>query len=186
LEQFDFTEVPTLNPARILSLAQSDWVDKRQNLILIGDPGLGKTHLAIGLAAAACRRGKRVRFVTTPSLVNELNEARANNQLSRLQAYYHRIELLVLDELGYVPFPKEGAEMFFNLCASRYERRSTLVTSNLEFSRWTEVLGDQTLAGALVDRLTHHAQIIKITGDSYRFRQSLRSATGKPVSDGNN
>lgn len=178
LEQFDFSEVPTLNPSRILNLAQSGWVDKRENLIFIGTPGIGKTHLAIGLGVAACRRGKRVRFTTTPALVNELNEARERNQLSRLEAYYGRIDLLILDEFGFVPFPREGAEMLFNLCASRYERKSTLVTTNLEFSRWTEVVGDQTLAGAMVDRLTHHSHIVHMTGESYRFRQSLRRVTG--------
>lgn len=177
LEQFDFSEVPAVSPARILSLAQSDWVDQGHNLIMVGHPGLGKTHLAIGLGIAACRRGKRVRFVTTSGLVNDLAEARANSQLSRLQAYYNRVDLLILDELGFVPFPKDGAEMLFNLCAGRYERKSTLVTTNLEFSRWTEVMGDQTLAGAMVDRLTHHAQIIKLTGESYRFRESLRRTT---------
>ena len=109
--------------------------------------------------------------------IRDSSEARVNNQLSRLQAYYSRIDLLILDELGFVPFPKDGAEMLFNLCAGRYERKSTLVTTNLEFSRWTEVMGDQTLAGAMVDRLTHHAQIIKLTGESYRFRQSLRRTT---------
>ena len=183
LEQFNFSEVPTLNPAQFLSLAQSNWVDKGENLILIGRPGIGKTHLATGLAVAACRRGKKVRFVTTPALVNDLNEAREHHQLNRLKAYYNRIDLLVLDELGFVPFPKEGAEMLFNLIADRYERKSTLVTTNLEFSRWTQVLGDQTLAGAMVDRLTHHSQIIAIEGESYRFRESLRRTTGEPGRD---
>jgi len=174
LDQFDFSAVPDLNKARVLHLAQGEYADRRENILLIGTNGTGKTHLAIGLGICACRQGRRVRFVTAPALVNELTEARQEHRLSRVEAYYQRIEVLILDEVGFVPFARDGAELFFNLCAARYERRTTIVTSNLEFSRWPEVLGDHTLAGALVDRLTHHAHIIQVNGESYRFRESLR------------
>jgi DNA replication protein DnaC len=183
LDQFDFSVVPDLNKARVLHLAQGDYVDRRENILLIGDNGIGKTHLSIGLGVCACRQGRRVRFVTAPALVNELTEARQEHRLSRVEAYYQRVEVLILDELGFVPFPRDGAELFFNLCAARYERRTTIVTSNLEFSRWPEVLGDHTLAGALVDRLTHHAHILNAKGESWRFRESLRRMNSGAASE---
>jgi DNA replication protein DnaC len=184
LDQFDFSAIPDLNKARVLHLAQGEYADRRENILFIGNNGTGKTHLAIGLGVCACRQGRRVRFVTAPALVNELTEARKEYRLSRLEAYYQRVEVLILDELGFVPFARDGAELFFNLCAARYERRTTIVTSNLEFSRWPEVLGDHTLAGALVDRLTHHAHIIQVNGESYRFRESLRRMSSDVAPDG--
>jgi DNA replication protein DnaC len=174
LDQFDFSVVPELNKAKVLLLAQGEYVERRENILLIGDNGTGKTHLATGLGICACRQGRRVRFVTAPALVNELLEARQQYRLSRLEAYYQRVDVLILDELGFVPFARDGAELLFNLCAARYERRTTIVTSNLEFSRWPEVLGDHTMAGALVDRLTHHAHVLQVSGESYRFRESLK------------
>lgn len=177
LETFDFSAVPELSAPRILNLAQGEYLARGENIIFVGSNGTGKTHLGIGLGIAACRRGKRVRFCTAPALVNELIEARQNYRLSKVEAAYNRLDLLVLDELGFVPFPRDGAELLFNLLSSRYERRSTIVTTNLEFSHWPEVLGEETLAGALVDRLTHHAHIVTVTGDSYRFKQTLKRAT---------
>lgn len=176
LEAYDFKLVPKVSPQRILSLAQAEYISKSENVILIGPNGTGKTHLATGLGLAACRKGKRVRFVTAPALVNELIEARQDYRLSRIQAAYQRVDLLIIDELGFVPFPRDGAELLFNLVASRYERRSTMVTTNLEFGRWTEVIGDETMAAALIDRLTHHAHILLVDGESYRFRESLKRA----------
>ena len=184
LDQFDFSLLPDLNSPRILKLATGEYLARHENVIFIGPNGTGKTHLAIGLALCACRQGKRVRFVTAPSLVNELLEARKDYRLSRIEAYYHKLDLLVIDELGFVPFAREAAELLFGVCAGRYERHSTLITSNLEFSRWTEVLGEASLAGALVDRLTHHAHIVHIAGDSFRFRHSLSRACGE-AGDGN-
>lgn len=184
LDQFDFTAVPDLNKTRVLHLAQGEYADRRENILLIGNNGTGKTHLSIGLGVCACRQGRRVRFVTAPGLVNELTEARQQYRLSRVEGYYQRVEVLILDELGFVPFARDGAELFFNLCAARYERRTTIVTSNLEFSRWPEVLGDHTLAGALVDRLTHHAHILQVNGESYRFRESLRRMSSCAAPDG--
>lgn len=184
LDQFDFSVVPDLNKARVLHLAQGEYVERRENVVLVGTNGTGKTHVAISLGVCACRQGRRVRFVTAPALVNELMEARQEHRLSRLEAYYQRVEVLVVDEFGFVPFAKDGAELLFNLLAARYERRTTMVTSNLEFSRWPEVLGDHTLAGALVDRLTHHAHIIQMNGESYRFRESLKRMTSNPAAGG--
>lgn len=178
LDGFDFSAVPDLNQSRILTLSQNDYIDRHENVLMIGPCGVGKTHLAIGLGVAACRARKRVRFTTTPALVNELLEARQEHRLAKVQASYQKLDLLILDEFGFVPFPKDGAQLLFNLIAARNEVRSTILTSNLEFSKWTEVIGDPTLAGALVDRLTHHAHIIQIKGDSYRFRESLGKADG--------
>lgn len=177
-EEFDFSAVPSLNKPKVLTLASGEYMAKNENIVLLGSNGVGKTHIATALAVCACRQGKRVRFVTAPALVNELLEARQNYRLSRVESVYQRIDLLVVDELGFVPFPRDGAELLFNLLALRYERKSTIVTSNLEFARWTEVMGDQTLTGALLDRITHHAHILKIDGDSYRFKQSLRRTRG--------
>ncbi len=184
LDQFDFSAVPELNKAQVLHLAQGEYVERRENILFIGSNGTGKTHMAIGLGVCACRQGRRVRFVTAPALVNELMEARQEYRLSRLEAFYQRVEVLVLDELGFVPFARDGAELLFNLCAARYERRTTIVTSNLEFSRWPEVLGDHTMAGALVDRLAHHAHLVQVNGESYRFRESLKRLTSSPAAKG--
>lgn len=178
LDGFDFSAIPDLNQSRVLTLSQNDYIDRRENVLMIGPCGVGKTHLAIGLGVTACRARKRVRFTTTPALVNELLEARQEHRLAKVQASYQKLDLLILDEFGFVPFPKDGAQLLFNLIAARNEVRSTILTSNLEFSKWTEVIGDPTLAGALVDRLTHHAHIIQIKGDSYRFRESLGKTHG--------
>ncbi|MHB2017241.1 MAG: IS21-like element helper ATPase IstB [Candidatus Xenobia bacterium] len=177
-DQFDFSAVPSLNKPKVVTLASGEYIAKAENIIFLGGNGVGKSHLATALAVCACRQGKRVRFVTAPALVNDLLEARQNYRLSRAEAGYQRVDLLIVDELGFVQFAKDGAELLFNLLARRYERKSTIVTTNLEFARWTEVMGDQTLTGALLDRMTHHAHILKIDGDSYRFKQSLRRSRG--------
>ncbi len=175
LEEFNFSALPELNGSRFLTLAQNSYLERKENVLLIGPCGVGKTHLAIGLGVAACRARKKVRFTTTPALVNELLEARENHKLSRVETAYAKLDLLILDEFGFVPFPKDGAELLFHLVASRYERGSIVLTSNLEFSKWTEVMGDHALAGAFVDRLTHHAHIVQIDGDSFRFKNSLQT-----------
>lgn len=152
LEEFDFSALPEINSSRFLTLAHNSYIEKKENVLLIGPCGVGKTHLAIGLGVAACRARKKVRFITTPALVNELIEARENHKLSRVEAAFAKLDLLILDEFGFVPFPKDGAELLFHLIASKYERGSVILTSNLEFSKWTEVMGDQALAGAFVER----------------------------------
>jgi len=134
----------------------------------------GKTHLAISLGACACCQGKRVRFYNAANLSNELLEAQSELRLSKLEASLARYDLIILDELGFIPFSKDGAEALFSFCASRYERGSLIITTNLEFARWKEVFGDEALTGAPLDRLTHHCHILEMNSDSYRFKESLR------------
>jgi DNA replication protein DnaC len=174
LDSFDFTAIPSLNKALVLELSRGGYIDKRENIICIGSYGTGKTHLAISLGVCACRQGKRVRFYTAINLSNELLEAQSQLRLSKLEASLARYDLIILDELGFIPFSKEGAEALFSFCASRYERGSLIITTNLEFARWKEIFGDEALTGALLDRLTHHCHILEMNGESYRFRESLR------------
>ena len=174
LDSFDFSAIPSLNRALILELSRGSYIDRRENVIFIGSYGTGKTHLAISLGVCACRQGKRVRFYTAANLSNELLEAQSQLRLSKLEASLARYDLIILDELGFIPFSKEGAEALFSFCASRYERGSLIITTNLEFARWREIFGDEALTGALLDRLTHHCHIIEVNGDSYHFKESLR------------
>jgi DNA replication protein DnaC len=173
LDTFDFEAMPGLNKTRILELAQGHWIQQRENTILVGDIGTGKTHLAIALAMATCRQGKQVRFFTAAGLVNEMLEAQDEARLSRLQASLLRQDLVVLDELGFIPFNARGAQLLFQFCSERYLRGSLLITTNLTFDRWGELVGDPLLGGALVDRLTHRCHVIEFRGQSFRFRQSL-------------
>jgi len=174
LDEFDFAAVAKLNKSLVLELARCEWIQRRENVILIGNPGTGKTHLAIALGLAACRRGHAVRFFTAAALVNALVEARNEKALLRLQASLSKTALLIVDELGYVPFSKTGAELLFELLSQRYEAGSLILTSNLPFEEWTGVLGSERLTGALLDRLTHRVQILMIEGESYRLAQSKR------------
>lgn len=134
--------------------------------------GTGKTHLAIGIGLAACQRGLTVGFTTAAGLVNQLTEARDEKRLLRLQAALAKLQLLIIDELGYVPLSQTGAELLFEVISQRYERGSTLVTTNLPFEDWTSVFGSERLTGALLDRLTHHVHILEANGESYRLKQS--------------
>src|SRR6202050_1153970 len=143
-----------------------------ENVLLLGNSGTGKTHLALAMGLAACQQGHRVRFTTTAALVSELIEARDEKKLLHLQKQIASYEFLIVDELGFVPLSKTGAELLFEMLSQRYERGSTLITSNLPFQEWTEVLGSERLIGALLDRLTHHVHILEMNGDSYRLKQS--------------
>jgi DNA replication protein DnaC len=174
MDSFDFIAIPSLNKTMVLELARCEFLTRRENVLLLGNSGTGKTHIALALGLAACQRGRRVRFTTAAALVSELIEARDEKKLLRFQKQIAAYELLIVDELGFVPLSKTGAELFFEMLSQRYERGSTMVTSNLPFAEWTEVLGSERLTGALLDRLTHHVHILEMNGDSYRLKQSRR------------
>ena len=156
----------------MLELARCEYIDRRENAIALGNSGTGKTHIALGLGLAACQKGLSVGFTTAAALVHELMEARDDKQLLRFQKRLANHKLLIVDELGFVPLSKTGAELLFEIFSQRYERGSTLVTSNLPFDEWTEVFGSERLTGALLDRLTHHVHILEMNGESYRLNQS--------------
>lgn len=177
LEIFDFKAIPSLNKPKVLKLMQGEYIRKKENIILVGSSGVGKTHIATALGYEACRQGLRVKFYTAAGLINELLAAQQEYRLNRLEKQWLVPHLIILDELGYVPFSKMGAELLFQFCAARYERGSIIITTNLEFPKWTEVLGDEQMTAALLDRLTHNAHILNINGDSYRFKQALAKQT---------
>ena len=172
LDSFDFAAIPALNKMQVLELARCEWIDRCENVIALGPSGTGKTHVALGLGLAACQKGLTVRFTTAAALVHELMEARDERQLLRLQKQMVKQKLLIIDELGFVPLSKTGAELLFELVSQRYERGSILITSNLPFDEWPETFGSERLTGALLDRLTHHVSILERNGDSYRLAQS--------------
>ena len=174
LDSFDFTAIPKLNKMQVLELARCERIERLENVIALGPGGTGKTHVALGLGLAACQRGVSVGFTTAAALVHELLEARDEKRLLRLQKQLAGYRLLIVDELGFVPLSKSGAELLFEIFSQRYERGATLVTSNLPFDEWTEVLGSERLTGALLDRLTHHVHILEMNGESYRLAQSKR------------
>jgi DNA replication protein DnaC len=186
LDEFDFAALPSLNRNKVLDLAKGEYIDRHENVALIGSIGTGKTHVAIALGLAACQQGRRVRFYTAAGLINELLEAQETHRLSKLETWLMKQDLILLDEVGFVPFSQHGAQMLFTFVSQRYLRGSLIVTSNLAFAEWTEVFGDPRLTSALLDRLTHRCHILEFAGDSYRFRQSLhRQATAAtlPVQD---
>ena len=172
LDSFDFKAIPKLNKMQVLELARCEWIERRENVIALGPSGTGKTHVALGLGLAACQKGLPVRFITAATLVSELMEARDERRLLRLQKQLANVKLLIIDELGFVPLSKTGAELLFELISQRYERGATLITSNLPFDEWTETFGTERLTGALLDRLTHHVNILEMNGESYRLAQS--------------
>jgi DNA replication protein DnaC len=177
LETFDFLAMPSLNKALVLELARGEYISRKENVLALGNSGTGKTHIGLALGLAACQQGYRVRFTTAAALVHELMEARDEKRLLRFQKQLAKQDLLIVDELGFVPLSKTGAEMLFEIFSQRYERSSTLVTSNLPFAEWTEVLNSERLTGALLDRLTHHVHILEMNGESYRLKASKRKRT---------
>jgi DNA replication protein DnaC len=184
LDEFDFTAQPSLKRALVLELARCEYIDRKESVILLGGPGTGKTHVAIGLAAAACQRGKKVRFYRVGELLTMLLEAREERALGRLRGQLSRLELLVLDELGYVPASQTGAELLFDIISTAYEKTSVIVTTNLPFERWTEVLGNERLVGATLDRLTHRCHLLEATGESYRLKEAKRRRQGAKAEEG--
>jgi len=173
LADFDFSAIPALDKARVLDLARGEYLAKHETILLVGNPGLGKTHLAIGLGLAACRQGEKVRFWTAAALTNELLQAQSELRLHRFIASALKQKLVVLDELGFIPFAPNEAQVLFTFCSELYERVAMIVTTNLKFADWTQIFGEEKLTAALLDRLTHHAHILELIGESYRFRQRM-------------
>ena len=175
LDSFDFKAIPSLNKTLTMELARCEFVDRRENVIALGPSGTGKTHVSLGLGLAACQKGLKVRFTTAAALVHELIEAADERRLQRLQKGLASQDLLIIDELGFVPLSKTGAELLFEIISQRYERGSIIITSNLPFDEWTEVFGSERLTGAILDRLTHHVHILEMNGESFRLRQSRKT-----------
>jgi len=171
LTEFKFEQIPSLSKPKVMSLSPDEYIPKAGNLCFLGQTGTGKTHLSIALGLEACKKGYSVLFFTAAHLVNLLLEARSEQRLIKLQQRMSKIQLLIVDELGYIPFSKDASELLFQLFADRYEKKSMIITSNLEISKWTQFLGDPTMTSALLDRLTHHAEIFTLNGESFRFKQ---------------
>ena len=180
LEHFDFTLQADLKRDAVLRLARCEWVDEHRSVLIAGPVGTGKTHLAIALGAAAARRKHRVRFYRADDLVRELTEAKSEQVVGRLLARLERIDVLVLDELGFVPFDRTGAELLFSLISRRSQRRSTIVTTNLAFHEWVKVFGDEKLTAALLDRLGERAEVLLTTGTSYRMSSRTKETDPEP------
>ena len=176
LDTYDFSAMPSVPKAKVVELARGEWIEQKFNLCLLGNAGTGKTHLAIALCQAACRAGKRVRFFTAAALVNALEEAKKQYRLERFLGQLDKLDLLAIDELGYLSFSRGGAELLFQIFADRYERASILVTSNLAFSDWGSIFQGERMTAALLDRFTHRCHIFEINGESYRFRESAKAA----------
>ena len=175
LADFDFSFVPELNKRQIISLAESgSYITATEALLMIGNPGLGKTHLASSLGLAACRQGHKVRFYNAATLVNELMTAQREQRMSKFLSSMLKHKLIVIDELGFIPFSADGAQLMFQFCSALHERVALIVTTNLTFSDWTQVFGDERLTAALLDRLTFKAHIFEFRGESYRFRERMR------------
>ena len=179
LEDFDFSQAPTISATQIRELAEGAYIDRAEPVVLTGDCGTGKTHLAIALCVAACRQKKRARFTTATALVNEFVEARQENRVGRLLARWFRYELIAIDEVGYVPLADVGAEFLYQVVSERAERAAIVITTNLGFSEWTQVFANARLCKAMVDRVTDRAHIIDTGKESYRFRRTLESRKRK-------
>lgn len=174
LENFDFDAQASINETLIRQLAGGDYIEARENVLLIGNSGTGKTHLASALGFAACTQGRRVRFWSATALVTHMLELREQRELKRFLGQIGKHDVLILDELGYVPFSKAGAELLFEIVSRAYERLSLIVTTNLPFEQWTEVMGSERLTGAMLDRLTHRVHIIEANGESYRLKDARK------------
>jgi len=174
LEDFDFKSQSSINRPLVSELMRGEYIDKKENVLFVGNPGTGKTHLATALGMEACARGKKTRFWRVTELITTLMEAREERRLLRIRTQLSKLDLIILDELGYVPASKTGAELLFDIVGSAYERTSIIVTTNLPFENWTEVLGSERLTGAVLDRLTHRCHIIETKGESCRLKGAQR------------
>ena len=179
LEEFDFSKSPKISAAQIRELAEGGYLERAEPVLFVGDCGTGKTHLMTGLCVAACQQKRRVRFTTTAGLVNGLVEAKHQLQLRRVLARWARYELIAIDEVGYVPLAEVGAEFLFQVIAERVEKTAVIMTTNLPFSGWTQVIPNARLCKALLDRITDRAHIIETGSDSYRFRRTLEKRQKK-------
>jgi DNA replication protein DnaC len=183
LDSFNFEEIPGLDKNLVLKLSKGQYLPERENIIFIGGQGTGKTHLSIALGIQACHQGKRVRFFSTADLIHQLLEARDEKQLVKLQQQLLRYDLLILDELGMLDsamnYSQEGSSLLFQVISARYERLSTLITTNLDFEEWGGIFGSKKLTAALLDRLTHRCHIVEANGESYRFKESIRRKKNK-------
>lgn len=174
LADFDFAALPNLNKALLLDLAQGAYIPKAEPILLVGHPGLGKTHIAISLALAAARQGHKVRFFNAAGLVNEMLALQEKNQLSPFLTAALKYHVIVLDELGFIPFSNQGAQLLFQFCSTLYERVALIITTNLQFADWVQVFHNERLTAALLDRLTDRATIVEFVGESYRLRKTLK------------
>jgi DNA replication protein DnaC len=179
LDTYDFSIMPGLSKPRVIELARCDWIEQKHNCCLVGNQGTGKTHISIALGQAACRAGLRVKFFTAADLVTQLEKAQKQYTLDRFLGQLERAQLLICDELGYVSFSRGGVELLFRVFADRYERASLLITSNLPFSEWNQIFQGERMTGALLDRVCHHCHILDMNGESYRFRESMKTKKGR-------
>jgi DNA replication protein DnaC len=179
LDTFDFAAQPGINKVLVRDLMRGEYLEQHENILFLGNPGTGKTHLATALGHAACAQGKRVQFMTVTSLITQLLEAREDRKLDRLLGRLGKLHLLILDEFGYVPFSKAGAELLFEVVSRAYERQSIIMTTNLPFEQWTEILVNERLTGALLDRITHRVHIIEANGESFRLKDAKKRTRRK-------
>ncbi len=186
LDQFQFDNLPSVPEALVWQLATGEFVDRQENVIMIGNPGTGKTHLSIGLGRRLCRQGYKVRFYTAANLVTELSEAQQDLKLTRLQRLLRKLDLLIVDEMSYLTFSRPHAELLFHVLSDRNERGSVMLTTNLEFSRWGEMLPNEMLTAALIDRLTHRSHILNMNAASYRLKQSVKKVKKEDEQKSNN
>ena len=174
MEDFDFDFQPSINKKEILELNTLGFLERNENILFVGPSGVGKTHLAIALGVTAANKRHSVYFISCHDLINQLNKAHFENKLDKRLQHFCKYQLLIIDEIGYLPVDKQGANLFFQLIAKRYEYHSTIITTNMNFSKWGEVFSDNTLANAILDRLLHHSSVININGNSYRIKDKIK------------
>lgn len=173
IEDFDFDYQPSINKQEIMELNTLGFLERHDNILFLGPSGVGKTHLAVSIGITAAKKRYSVYFISCHDLITQLNKAQYENKLDKRIKHFCGYELLIIDEIGYLPIDKQGANLLFQLIAKRYEKKSTIITTNMTFNKWGEVFNDNTLANAILDRLVHHSSIINITGNSYRIKDKL-------------